>query len=166
MAALKKGIKKEKDLTDAFESMCLLNNFHICFQPEHYAFLHAMTDVTGFGLAGHAYQMAQASHVSFSLNARRFPKLDGVEETLKKSCFTKAHRTNKEYVDEHLFIDDSVLPINQSLFFDPQTSGGLLISVNPEQVTTLVEKLKVYFPRTNVIGTVEEKKEKTLYLVN
>ncbi|MFH1357129.1 MAG: selenide, water dikinase SelD [bacterium] len=166
MAALKSGIKKEEELSDAFQSMCLLNNLHCCLKSEDYPALHAMTDVTGFGLAGHGFQMAQASNVSITFNARRFPKLDCVEETLKKSCFTKAHKTNKEYVDEQLFIDDSVLSTNQSLFFDPQTSGGLLISVDPEQAETLVEKLRVYFPRTNVIGSVEEKREKSLYLVN
>ena len=162
MAALKNDFKKEADLADALDSMCMLNDIHACLDEGDFASINAATDVTGFGLAGHAYQMASASNVAIKIQASRLPKLEHVQETLSKENLTRAHRTNREYVQEELMVDEAISPVDQLIFFDPQTSGGLLLSVDAMKAEQLCTKLSKKFPRAYIIGAVDSKKEKTL----
>src|SRR5690606_16700269 len=91
--------------------------------------VHAATDITGFGLAGHAMQMAKASKVSLRLSASSIPVFPKAWETLEAGFLTKAHRSNADYTKKGW---KSAIPKEKDLiFFDPQTSGGLLLSVHP-----------------------------------
>ncbi|HLD45464.1 MAG TPA: selenide, water dikinase SelD, partial [bacterium] len=165
MSALKKGVKSESELIEATTSMCTLNNIHDCLQSEDWQYLHAMTDVTGFGLAGHAYQLAKASNVTLTITSAALPRFEHVYETLKTECLTKAHGTNRQYVKDHLIIENTVSDLDQLVFFDPQTSGGLLLSVDEKHAPTLLHKLKAPFPKACVIGQVTEKGDHTLILL-
>jgi selenide,water dikinase len=99
--------------------------------------VHACTDITGFGLAGHAWEMARAGAVTIRFRASAIPRLAGVEALASRGHLTRGERSNREYVGEALaFVD--VPPALQSVLVDPQTSGGLLLSVPPEDAQTLV----------------------------
>ncbi len=116
--------------------------------------VHAATDVTGFGLAGHALQLAQASGVSLTIETRRLPRILGADECLRGEMLNRAHRTNEEYVTDHAVYAASVTREDRWLTFDPQTSGGLLLSLPEEQCERALAALRNRFPESARIGRV------------
>lgn len=162
MAALKNGRLSAAELGAAFGSMTTLNEIQSHLNSEDLAGIHAATDVTGFGVAGHSYQMAKASGVSLILHASTLPRLEHAELTLAEGILTKAHRTNREYVADDLDIAPEVNDIDRLLFFDPQTSGGLLLAVDPKVSAAIVAKLKSGFSQAAIIGEVAARRMKFL----
>ncbi len=90
---------------------------------------NAMTDVTGFGFAGHAYEMAEGSGVTLRIDLAQLPAFPGIEELILGKFFTRATKSNREYVTHALRFEREPDPVRVELLFDAQTSGGLLISV-------------------------------------
>lgn len=152
-AALKRSEVSENDILEALDSMSRLNNI-INFLPDNLLTqIHAATDITGFGLAGHSYQMAKASEKTFEFFIQKLPAMDRAQEFLEKSFLTKAHRTNREYVQEATqFVDTA--DWQKLLVFDPQTSGGLLLSVEPSKAHEICRMLEPFFPKTQIVGRV------------
>ena len=159
--ALKSGELGNNDLAEAITSMKTLNRLDL---PDalHHA-VHAATDVTGFGVLGHALHLAQGSSVMLKLDAA-LPLLEHAAETLARNILTKAHRSNTDYVQAHISGRDRVSETQWWALTDPQTSGGLLLSVAPEHVDALLGHLRPGFPRAAVIGEVVERGEKALVL--
>jgi selenide, water dikinase len=91
--------------------------------------INAMTDVTGFGLIGHARELALASDVSLSLNASRVPLLEGALECVRAGHIPGGLKNNRDFAECLVEYDDGVPEDVRTLLFDPQTAGGLLISV-------------------------------------
>ena len=89
---------------------------------------NACTDVTGFGLLGHAYEMAKASGVTLKINSSEVPLLPDVIELIEQKMLTRGDKNNRVYVGETVTIDNEVSGAMQSALYDPQTAGGLLIS--------------------------------------
>lgn len=154
-AALKRGDVDEIGLRDVLDSMVQLNDVPCILSEADRAFVHAATDITGFGLAGHALNMAKASRVSLTFKTSSVPRFERTLEFLGKGFLTKAHRTNAEYVKDSLK-DPGLDPLLLQLFYDPQTSGGLLLAVDPSQASRLLTLLRTRFPRAEVIGEVTE----------
>jgi selenide,water dikinase len=103
--------------------------------------VHACTDITGYGLLGHAVEVARASGLRLRIDADRVPWLDGAEHAAKKGWLTRGERTNLDYLAGQATFASSVLSVQRSLLLDPQTSGGLLFFVDPTQVDALVAGL-------------------------
>jgi len=119
--------------------------------------VHSATDVTGFGLIGHLHQMAQASGVAIRLHAGRVPLLPAAERLALQGNTTRGGSLNREYVAELLRFSDRVPLSLQHVLLDPQTSGGLVIAVEPERVSALLEALHArQTPCAEVIGEVLE----------
>jgi selenide,water dikinase len=121
------------------DSMATLNKKASELMQE--AGVHAATDITGFGLIGHVTQMAVNSRVGitiFSDSVPVFPEAAGFAE--QGLCPAGLHR-NREFYSPSVTIDDKVPPATQDILFDPQTSGGLLISLAPGKARPLLEKL-------------------------
>lgn len=158
-AALKREAVQESDIRHAIESMATLNNaidFLSHEDAEDLApFVHAATDVTGFGLSGHGMQMAKASGVRFELRLEDIPRLARAEEFLEKEFLTKAHRTNREYTSG-AFDAGPLTNAQQLILHDPQTSGGLLLAVDPARSDDVLARLREGFPMAQKIGTVRE----------
>jgi len=102
--------------------------------------VHACTDITGFGLVGHASEMAAASKCSIEIEAARVPILDGARE-LAPGNSPGGARTNREHFGSGVTPESGVDPALVDLLYDPQTSGGLLISVAPAQAESLQSSL-------------------------
>ena len=98
---------------------------------------NAMTDVTGFGFAGHAYEMAEGSGVTLRIDLAKLPAFPGIEELILGKFFTRATKSNREYVSHALRFEREPDPVRVELLFDAQTSGGLLISVPAANVDKL-----------------------------
>ena len=91
---------------------------------------NACTDVTGFGLLGHAYEMAKASNVTLNIDSKDVMLLPDVLELISQGMLTRGDKNNRAYVGETVIIQTGVSREMQSAIFDPQTAGGLLISMS------------------------------------
>jgi selenide,water dikinase len=124
---------------------------------------HAATDVTGFGLAGHAYEMAEGSKTTLVLELGRLPLLSGAEALARRPFITRASATNAAYVAASLRVDGIPDPVRMEFFYDAQTSGGLLISVPAERADDLVvEARKRGAASACIVGEVIERQDVAL----
>jgi selenide,water dikinase len=161
-AALKRGEIGEAEMRPAIESMAQLNDAASLLASEDMAgAVRAATDVTGFGLAGHAMQLARASGARLVFRAAALPRLPGAVELLQKGVLTKAHKTNKDYVSTSASWPPGLPEADRLLFFDPQTSGGLLLSVDPERAQAALACLRERFASAAIVGRVERPETST-----
>jgi selenide, water dikinase len=107
---------------------------------EHFA-IHAMTDVTGFGLIGHAREIALASSVSLRFHAHLIPLLEGGLECVRAGHIPGGLKANREFAECVVGYEDGISDEMRTILFDPQTAGGLLISVAAEDATELTRAL-------------------------
>jgi selenide,water dikinase len=112
------------------------------------------TDITGFALLGHAWEMACASHVTFEINARAVPLINGALELASQGMLTSGDKTNREYVGVDVEIDETVDENLVKLLFDPQTAGGMLIAVSENKAEALLASLSKNYPNARPIGRV------------
>jgi selenide,water dikinase len=110
------------------------------------------TDVTGFALLGHAWEMACASNVTIEIESARVPLINGALELATAGLMTGADKTNREYVGEDVSINKDINPDLVKLFFDPQTAGGLLLAIPEEKANDLLTELRKNYPRAEIIG--------------
>jgi selenide,water dikinase len=103
--------------------------------------VNAMTDVTGFGLIGHAREMVLASDVSITISAAAVPLLEGALECVRAGCLPGGLKNNRDFAECLVEYDQGVPADVRALLFDPQTAGGLLISVAADHSTRLTEAL-------------------------
>jgi selenide,water dikinase len=113
---------------------------------------NACTDVTGFGLMGHAYEMAKASCVTLNIDSKTVPLLPDVLDLISQGMLTRGDKNNRIYVGETVRISDSVSGVMQSALFDPQTAGGLLISMSESSAERFLREM----PHSVVIGGVSD----------
>jgi selenide,water dikinase len=119
---------------------------------------NACTDITGFGLLGHAYEMAKGSRVSFSIESEKIPQLPDVLNLIKQKMLTRGDKNNRIYVGDTVHFDARVTPEMQSALFDPQTAGGLLISIEESKASLITKNLE----QAVIIGRVEALKDKLI----
>lgn len=147
----------------ACESMIQLNDIGRDVMIE--ACAHAATDVTGFGLAGHTYEMAQGSGVTLAIDLPLLPLLPGVQALARKPFITRASGTNASYVAESLRIQGEPDPVRLEVFYDAQTSGGILMSVPADQAAKAVDQARRRGAlSTAIVGEVLERGETALVL--
>ncbi len=104
--------------------------------------VHALTDVTGFGLIGHAREMALASNVSLVLRSASIPALEGALDCIHAGYIPGGLKANRDFAECLVDYDPSVPDDIRTLLYDPQTAGGLLISVSAEDASPLTHALK------------------------
>ena len=138
--ALKKGRASAVALAAASESMTNLNR-HACEIAQTFE-IHAATDITGFGLLGHAHEMAAGSKVSLVIDSSQVKFLPGAADYARQGLLPGGLRRNREFVMGCVEFDGAVSEDVQHLLFDPQTAGGLLFSVAPESAAELVDALR------------------------
>ena len=112
------------------------------------------TDVTGFALLGHAWEMACASNLTIQIDSARVPLINGALDLAREGMLTGADKTNREYVGEDASIASDIDPNLVKLLFDPQTAGGLLLAIPQEKSDDLLVELRRNYPRAEIIGSV------------
>jgi len=118
--------------------------------------VHAITDVTGFGLAGHALELARGAGLGVTLDWHRVPRLDGVEALLAEGFVTGASARNWDGYGSQVDLDPGLPETARALVTDPQTSGGLLVSCAAESVDAVLQVFKDEgFNDAAVVGRVE-----------
>jgi selenide,water dikinase len=116
--------------------------------------VHAVTDITGFGLLGHALEMAAASKVEITFFAHRVPVLPAAREYAAMGLVPAGSFANRRFCDKHLQVAAGVDPLLVDLCSDAQTNGGLLLAVAPDQAEALLECLKSHGGRAALVGEV------------
>jgi len=142
--AIKKGTAKAEWIDGAVTSMTTLNK-KAAERARPAATggfeVHSMTDITGFGLIGHAREMAIASGVSLRLHASRAPLLEGAVECVRAGNIPGGLKANREFAECAVSFEDGIAEEIKTLLFDPQTAGGLLIAVAPKDAAGLLQGL-------------------------
>ena len=116
--------------------------------------VRAATDITGFGLLGHAWEVAKASHVTFEIHANALPLLPGALELAGRKMLTQGDKTNREYVGEGVVLGSSVSKEMASVLFDPQTAGGMLIAIASDKSEALLARLRETYEDAALVGQV------------
>jgi selenide,water dikinase len=120
------------------------------------------TDVTGFALLGHAWEMAKGSKATILIEHSRVPLIVGALELATAGLKTGGDKTNREYVGDDVDMDPALDQNLVTLLFDPQTAGGMLIAIASEQAEALLSRLRENYPRASVIGRVSEAGSKSI----
>ena len=135
--AIKRGLARQEWIDAAVKSMTTLNKNAALAITEAQLRVHAMTDVTGFGLAGHSREMALASGVAIEFEADRIPLLHGAMECVRAKAVPGGLVANRDFAECVVQARSTIAPEVMTLFFDPQTAGGLLISIDERDAARL-----------------------------
>ena len=154
-AALKKEAAPQAAVEAAILSMCTLNKtaLELALPFE----IHAATDVTGFSLLGHAREMAVGSKVSFAIDSAQFEFLPHARELAQKGFLSGGLKRNQEFIGDCVNFAPGVPEDVRNLLFDPQTSGGLLLSVASQDAPALLQSLHANKLAGQLVGDVIEK---------
>jgi selenide,water dikinase len=163
MAGQRLGIADDADISEAKRLMKLLNNTGAEIMKNYK--IKGATDVTGFGLVGHALKMAKASKVSLIINMTKVPLIGNVYNLVDEGCIPGASFRNLEYAEKET---DFALDLDYNLkmiAFDAQTSGGLLFCSPPEKADRILADLKeAGMLNAKIIGYVSDPGNKLIYL--
>lgn len=151
--ALKRGLATSDDVAAAVASMKQLNRR--AAEAAQTADAHAMTDITGFGLLGHGYEMASQGDVEFHFEFDKLPFLPGARAHAEQSVFPGGMGRNRTFFAPHVHFDANVSAEMQQLLWTPETSGGLLVAVSADTVATFLDQL----PTAAVVGHVTRRAE-------
>jgi selenide,water dikinase len=175
--ALKQGQATEKSVLAASDSMSRLNKSAADALHDFSAAsglttndggdsaIHAVTDVTGFGILGHAREMALGSGVSFRLDHKRVEYLPGAIAASQDGFLSGGLKNNRQFVEGCAVFAENVAEEFRNLFYDPQTSGGLLIAVEESRANAVLESLKQHQVHGQLIGSVLPKRSPLIEVV-
>jgi selenide, water dikinase len=154
--AIKKGVAEESWITAAVASMTTLNKTAAELITSKNYGVHAMTDITGFGLIGHAREMALASNVSLRLFSSDLAILPGALECVRAGHIPGGLNANREFAECLVGYEAEIAEDLKTLLFDPQTAGGLFISIAPDDSEKLILELNEKRIPARQIGNVTE----------
>jgi selenide,water dikinase len=137
--ALKNRLISEKEMKEALKSMTALNKIAAELMIEMGA--HACTDITGFGLIGHASHLIQEGETGIEFDFSAITFFTGVMELSQKKVYPGGLGRNRDFYAPNVEFKGRIPEYKRNLLFDPQTSGGLLIALPPEKAELLVKKL-------------------------
>lgn len=159
--AIKGELASEQEIDTALKTMAALNKYarDIAAGFE----IHSCTDITGFGLAGHAMEMAKGSEMTLILHTGKLPVLPGVQEYAQMGLIPVGAYRNREYLEADV-LSEIAGTWQEDLVYDPQTSGGLMLAVKKEEAVQLLERLAEFDLPGTAIGEVTSKQEKYLIL--
>ncbi len=143
---------KAEDVLSAIASMSRLNRQSSRLAQE--IGVHAMTDITGYSLLGHAHEMAHLSMVDMHLTFADLQWLPGALDYAAQGIFPGGMGRNRDYFSPWIGFSETITETQEGLLYDPETSGGLLISVAPEKADDLLERLVEAGENASLIGEV------------
>ena len=147
--AIKRGEISQDNYIRLTKSMVQLNDHAGALLKEYD--VGGVTDVTGFSLMGHGMELAKASRVKLKIYASQLPILAGAIEAVEQGHITRGDKSNRTYTEGFTTIG-RVNTMIQHICYDPQTSGGLLITVKPSDAQKLLSDLQNFYPQASLIG--------------
>ncbi len=161
ISAKKIDLAEDETYQKAIDTMKLLNDKGAEIMNEYS--VKCATDITGFGLIGHALKMARGSEVSIKIKADSVPAIEKVIDLIDMGCIPGAAFRNLEFTSDDCLFENSVDYNHKMLLLDAQTSGGLLICTPAEKADEMVGKLRnSKYPEAAIVGVVTEKAEKAI----
>ncbi len=151
--AQKQGKVSADDMIAAVQSMTTLNRQASELLVQAGSAVHAATDITGFSLLGHAWEMASQSLTNMRFDYRALPLLPHIRHYAEAGCIPGGTKRNQRALHPHIHFDPNLHSLDQAILFDPQTSGGLFAAIDPSLWASLSEQKEVEFWR---IGEVIE----------
>lgn len=163
LAGRKLGLARDDEYGAALESMRTLNRRAADVATRYH--LRAATDVTGFGLVGHALKMAKGSGVAIKLSTRNLPTITGATRLAETGCIPGAAFRNLRYVESETHFSENVVYEKKMLICDAQTSGGLLLCCPRDKKDSLLNDLKAEgCSESTIVGEVLPRGDKERYL--
>jgi selenide,water dikinase len=152
--ALKQGKAPPAWIAAATKSMTTLNKVGSEVAAEFPGDVHGATDITGFGLVGHIREVALASHVGVRIDSAKLPLLEGAIESVRAGCVPQGLKSNREFADCIVEYGPEVDDTTKAILFDPQTAGGLLLSISAKKAEEFVRTLQGRGGVATIIGEV------------
>jgi selenide,water dikinase len=150
--AMKGRLASQEAEAEAIRIMTALNRLpEACLKDQA---VHAITDITGFGLLGHGLEMAVASQVEFTLTAHQVPVLAAAHDYAALGLLPAGSFANRRFCEQHLIVAAGLDPLLVDLFSDAQTNGGLLLAVVPDQAESFLHCLQGHGILAALIGAV------------
>lgn len=162
VSAQKAGFLSEETSSRILEQMATLNKTAHDIVKKYD--VSACTDVTGFGLIGHAFEMAQAGNVSVHISSDDVIFHREAEEFARMGLIPEGAYSNREYVKGNVCCNKSLETWQEDIFYDPQTSGGLLFAVDSNGKDDLLRELQEKIPEAHCIGFVSEAEDFGIYI--
>lgn len=160
--AAKAGLVEQELLDKLYVQMSTLNKYAHDVLVNYS--VHACTDVTGFALLGHSLEMAQGSGVTVHLKAQTVPYHEEAYEMADMGFIPAGAYRNRDFAEAGVRVVGEVARALQDIFYDPQTSGGLLCAVPAAEAEACLAELRAVAPSTRIIGCVTEKLDSAIYL--
>lgn len=160
--AAKAGLVEQELLDKLYVQMSTLNKYAHDVLVKYS--VHACTDVTGFALLGHSLEMAQGSGVTVHLKAQAVPYYEEAYEMADMGFIPAGAYRNRDFAEAGVRVVGDVARALQDIFYDPQTSGGLLCAVPAAEAEGCLAELRAVAPSTQIIGYVTEKLDSAIYL--
>ena len=155
----RKKLVSAEAMTECIKILITLNKIAAEIMKEFE--IHSVTDITGFGLAGHGFEMAKASKATFEIEIDRIPIMRQALEMYQKGITTGMNLPNRKLVEKHIMMKTKFPAWHEEILFDPQTSGGLMIALPANQAETLLETFhKNEVTDARIIGKVSKLKDK------
>lgn len=158
--AIKGGIADKISYDEAVKVMSTLNKFGK--EVLEKVKVNSVTDITGFGLLGHALEMAESSEVTIKIYHKEIPLISNTLEYARMGLVPQGAYNNRGYIGDNVKFNNQIPEEMEDVLFDPQTSGGLLISVPKKEVDQLFKALANNPISYSIIGEVVKKEEKYL----
>ncbi len=149
-------------LKKVYAQMATLNKYARDVMVQYH--VHGCTDVTGFALLGHSYEMAQGSGMTVHIKADKVPYHHEALELADMGFIPAGAYRNRQYAEAGVLVRGDVPRALQDLFYDPQTSGGLLFALPKEEAEDCLKKIREVCPAAAIIGCVTEKQEADIIL--
>ncbi len=157
--AYKVGEASQRAIDEMIANMTTLNKYAMDIIKNYP--VSACTDITGFGFLGHAYEMADASGVTYDLHRDLIPYIEEAKEYAQEFYITGGGQKNRVFAEKHVDMGDTPFWM-QEIMFDPQTSGGLLFSIEEKYAGEILEELNKLEIKSAIVGMVEERGEKII----
>ncbi|ACD24854.1 MULTISPECIES: selenide, water dikinase SelD [Clostridium] len=126
--------------------------------------IHSCTDVTGFGLIGHSYEMASGSKKTIEIFSESIPIIDGALDYAKMGIIPEGMYNNLDYLKDKFAVGANISQELQDVLIDPQTSGGLLLSLPEKQAKEFLSRIENFTPYARIIGQVLDKGDKPIVI--
>lgn len=161
--AIKQNKASTEDTETVTRQMASLNKIASELMQKHSA--HAATDITGFGILGHAYEMVDASEVSFEIEFEKLPLLENAIKYAEMGALTGGANANRDYLQDKIEISDRLSKAQTDILFDAQTSGGLLIALSSDNAEKFINESKKIAQLAVIIGRVTKKSDRAINVI-
>ncbi len=160
----KADLLKKESVDAMVQSMAMLNKY--AYEVMKKYTVHSCTDITGFGLLGHAAEMAEGSGLTARFHVRQIPLLPEAKEMASMGIVPGGAYRNRKFLEKRVSFEPGIPLVMEDLCYDPQTSGGLLIAVPAEEADAMLQELQSVLPVAARVGELVEQESCSIHVLD